>query len=155
MKKAALLIVSALLFSCQQKQVEEAPKAEAPKVQEEKKEEVVSDIGIGPIKELKLGPIDQSLVKKGKEIFESKCAACHKFDEKYVGPPLRGVTKRRKPEWIMNIILNPSEMIQKDPIAKELLAEYLTPMPFQNVSEEDARAILEYLRSVDEGKEMK
>ncbi len=155
MKKATLLIVSALLFSCQQKQVEEAPKAEAPKVQEEKKEEVVSDIGIGPIKELKLGPIDQSLVKKGKEIFESKCAACHKFDEKYVGPPLRGVTKRRKPEWIMNIILNPSEMIQKDPIAKELLAEYLTPMPFQNVSEEDARAILEYLRSVDEGKEMK
>lgn len=44
------------------------------------------------------------------------------------------------------MILNPSEMIQKDPIAKELLAKYPTPMPFQNVSEEDARAILEYLK---------
>lgn len=153
MKKAVPFVVAAaLLFSCQQKQVEEAPKAEAPKVQEEKKEEVASDIGVGPIKELKLGPIDQSLVKKGKDIFDSKCTACHKLDEKYVGPPLRGVTKRRKPEWIMNMILNPSEMIQKDPIAKELLAEYPTPMPFQNVSEGDARAILEYLRSIDEGR---
>lgn len=52
----------------------------------------------------------------------------------------------------MNMILNPSEMVQKDPIAKGHLAEYPTQMPFQNVSQEDARAILEYLRSVDEGK---
>ncbi|MFN7065533.1 MAG: c-type cytochrome [Aquificaceae bacterium] len=154
MKKGALLpVVVAIIFSCQQKPVEEAPKVqeEAPKVQEEKKEEIVSDIGIGPIKEVKLGPIDQALVKRGKEIYEIKCSACHKFDEKYVGPPLRGVTQRRKAEWIMNMILNPSEMIQKDPIARELLAEYPTPMPFQNVSKEDARAILEYLRGVDGG----
>jgi mono/diheme cytochrome c family protein len=122
---------------------------EAPKPAEQK-EETVSDKGIGPITEVKLGPIDQNLVKKGKEIFDSKCASCHKLEERYVGPPLKGVTKRRKPEWIMNMILNPTEMEQKDPIAKQLLAEYLTQMTFQNVSQEDARAILEYLRSVDE-----
>ncbi|MFN3813644.1 MAG: c-type cytochrome [Aquificaceae bacterium] len=153
MKKGVLMVISTvLIFSCQQKPTEEAPKVEAPPTPVEKKEEVVSDKGIGPITEVKLGPIDQALVKKGKEIFNSKCASCHKFEEKYVGPPLKGVTHRRKPEWIMNMILNPSEMIQKDPMAKELLAEYPTTMPFQNVSQEDARALLEYLRSVDEGK---
>ncbi len=100
--------------------------------------------------EVKLGPIDKNLAKKGEEIFEMKCSACHKIDEKYIGPPIRGVTKRRKPEWIMNMILNPVEMTQKDPIAKQLLAEYLIQMTFQNVSKEDARALLEYFRSIDE-----
>ncbi|MEO0144755.1 MAG: c-type cytochrome [candidate division WOR-3 bacterium] len=132
------------LLSCQSSKTE---------IKEENKQvqnEVVSDIGIGPIKEVKLGPIDQSLVSKGKEVFEMKCTACHKLDERFVGPPLRGITKKRKPEWIMNMILNPVEMTQKDPIAKQLLAEYLTQMTFQNVSQEEARAILEYFRSIDE-----
>lgn len=154
MKKALFLVPLALFFiSCQQKPSEktmEAPKPAEQPAQVERKEEAVSDKGIGPIKEVKLGPIDQNLAKKGKEIFDSKCASCHKLEEKYVGPPLKGVTKRRKPEWIMNMILNPSEMVQKDPVAKQLLSEYLTQMTFQNVSQDDARAILEYLRSVDE-----
>jgi mono/diheme cytochrome c family protein len=149
MKKTFLLISLSglLLFSCKEKPAE-VPTATPPP--EKPKEEAVSDKGIGPIKEVQLGPIDQNLVKKGKEIFDSKCATCHKLEEKYVGPPLKGVTKRRKPEWIMNMILNPTEMEQKDPIAKQLLSEYLTQMTFQNVSQEEARALLEYLRSVDE-----
>jgi hypothetical protein len=51
----------------------------------------------------------------------------------------------------MNMVLNPVEMTQKDPTAQELLATYLTQMTFQNVSEEDARAILEYFRQLDGG----
>jgi mono/diheme cytochrome c family protein len=146
MKTKIMINVAFFLFllSCQSSKTE---------IKEENKQvqnEVVSDIGIGPIKEVKLGPIDQSLVSKGKEVFEMKCTACHKLDERFVGPPLRGITKKRKPEWIMNMILNPVEMTQKDPIAKQLLAEYLTQMTFQNVSQEEARAILEYFRSIDE-----
>ncbi|SNZ16658.1 c-type cytochrome [Hydrogenobacter hydrogenophilus] len=151
--KKALVFVSLsglLLFSCQKKASETTVSPPTPSTSEKPAEEVASDKGIGPIKEVQLGPIDQNLVKKGKEIFDSKCATCHKLEEKYVGPPLKGVTKRRKPEWIMNMILNPAEMEQKDPVAKQLLAEYLTQMTFQNVSQDDARAILEYLRSVDE-----
>lgn len=152
MKKLFLILPLSgfLLFSCKEKPAE-APKPTTTAPSSEKpKEEASSDKGIGPITEVKLGPIDQNLVKRGKEIFDSKCASCHKLEEKYVGPPLKGVTKRRKPEWIMNMILNPSEMEQKDPVAKQLLSEYLTQMTFQNVSQDDARAILEYLRSVDE-----
>ncbi len=118
--------------------------------QTEAKQETVSDIGIGPVKHVEIGEeIDEQLAMKGKEIFEAKCTACHQFDQKYVGPALAGVTKKEKPEWIMNMILNPEEMTKKDPRAKELLKENLTQMTQQDVTEEDARALLEYFRKYD------
>ena len=107
--------------------------------------------GFGPIDEVKLEPISASLAAKGKELFTQKCSACHKVEARYVGPALHDVTKRRQPEWIMNMILNPSGMLEKDPIAGKLLEEFLTPMTFQNVSKDEARAILEFFRSNDSG----
>ena len=101
--------------------------------------------------DIELGPIDAELVAVGEEIFDTKCSACHKWEERYVGPPMAGITERRKPEWIMNMILNPDEMIKQDEQAKALFAEYLTPMTFQNVSHDDAVAILTYFRSMDAG----
>lgn len=107
--------------------------------------------GVGPVTEVDIsGEIDQALVEKGKTIFEGKCTACHKFDERYVGPALGGVTERRNGAWIMNMIMAPEEMTKGDPIAKALLAEYLTQMVNQNVTEDDARALLEYFRSEDQ-----
>lgn len=107
------------------------------------------DIGVGPVKKLTIGAIDKSLGEKGKVIFDQKCVACHKFDSKLVGPPLKGVTQRRKPEWIMNMILNPEQMTKENTTAKQLFGQYLTQMTFQNVTEDDARAILEYFRTID------
>jgi len=109
--------------------------------------------GVGPVKEeLKLEPINDNMVARGRDLFNVKCVACHKFDSRLVGPPLKDVTKRRRPEWIMNQILNPLEMTQKDPVSKELFAQYLIQMTFQDVNQLDARAILEYFRAVDENK---
>ena len=106
--------------------------------------------GIGPVTELSLGELDQAHAAQGKVIFESMCTACHKWEKKFVGPALTGVTERRSPEWIMNMILNPEEMIAKDPIAKKLLVENnMAMMANQNLKEEDARAVLEYFRSLD------
>jgi mono/diheme cytochrome c family protein len=104
--------------------------------------------GVGPVSTVSLGEtIDQALADKGKAVFESKCTACHKFGERYVGPDLAGVTERRQPEWIMNMALNPQDMTQQDPTAKELLGEFMTQMPNQNLTEEEARAVLEYFRT--------
>lgn len=112
-----------------------------------------SGAGVGPVKSLKLGKkIDAKQAKKGKQIFDSKCTACHQLDKRYVGPALQGVTQRRQPEWIMNMMLNSAEMIQQDPIAKQLFEEFLTPMPNQNLTEPDARAVLEYFRKLDQKK---
>jgi len=109
----------------------------------------VSEFGVGPIQEPMNIPetIDEALAKKGEELFDKKgCTACHTLDDRKVGPPLRYVADSVRPEWIMNMIMNPEEMILKDPRAKRLLEEYGVPMTNQNVSKEEARAILEYLR---------
>ncbi len=104
--------------------------------------------GIGPItQQFDYGDIDPAMVERGKAIFDSKCMSCHKFGDRYVGPDLAQVTETRSGAYIMNMILNPAEMVQKHPEARAKLAEYMTPMPFQNVTEEEARDILEYLRS--------
>lgn len=114
------------------------------------KTNTANDLGVGPIKQkIELKAINIEMADQGKEIFQSKCSACHKISEKYVGPKLADVTKRRSPEWIMNMILNPVEMTQVDPIAQSLLAEYLTQMTFQNVTEQEVRKILEYFRQSD------
>lgn len=106
--------------------------------------------GIGPITTLKLpAEIDQSMVTHGADVYKKMCTACHRADKKFIGPAPTGILERRTPEWVMNMILNPEEMTQKDPLAKELLIEFNgSPMANQNLTEEDARAVLEYFRTL-------
>ena len=87
-------------------------------------------------------------ITTGMETFEAKCTACHKMGKRFVGPDLTGVTDRREPEWIMNMILDPELMVKENEAAKALLAEYLSPMANQSLTEEEARSILEYFRTV-------
>ena len=108
----------------------------------------MQDKGIGPVKSITLGEIDQAMADQGHELFKAKCSACHKEDKRFVGPALAGVTERRTPEWIMNMILNPEGMVAENPIAKQLLAEYLSPMANQSLTEQEARLILEYFRTL-------
>jgi mono/diheme cytochrome c family protein len=109
-----------------------------------------SSKGIGPVTDLKLEALSESLATEGKKTFDAKCTACHKMGEKYTGPMLKGASIRRTPEWIMNMILNPAEMVEKDSVAQELLGEFLVKMPFMDVTQEQARALLEYIRYYDE-----
>jgi mono/diheme cytochrome c family protein len=104
--------------------------------------------GIGPIINVELGDLDPAMADAGKEIFEANCTTCHKVEDKYIGPPMAGVMDKRTPEWVMNMMLNPEEMVQKDPDAKKLLAEFIAPMANQNLTEEEARKILEYFRTL-------
>ncbi len=106
--------------------------------------------GIGPVTSLVLpADIDQTMVTHGADVFKKMCTACHRADKKFIGPSPAGILERRTPEWVMNMILNPDEMTQKDPLAKALLIEFNgSPMANQNLSEEDARAVLEYFRTL-------
>ncbi len=95
-------------------------------------------------------PLDQGLVTKGKAIYDVKCMSCHKLtSEKLVGPGWKDVTKRRKPEWIMNFVTNTDEMIDKDPHAQAMLEECMVRMPNQNLSDDEARQVLEFMRNND------
>ncbi len=95
-------------------------------------------------------PLNQEWVKSGMAIYETKCLACHKLTaDRLVGPGWKDVTKRRQPEWIMNMITNVEMMLETDEEAQKQLELCLVRMPNQNVAEADARKILEFMRSND------
>ena len=106
--------------------------------------------GVGPISSIDIpDTIDNAMVTKGEEVFNKMCTACHRVGKKFIGPPPNGITERRTPEWIMNMILDPEGMTQNDPLAKALLIEFNgSPMANQSLTEEDARAVLEYFRTL-------
>ncbi len=86
----------------------------------------------------------------GDQVFQVKCSSCHKLtDERLVGPGWHGVTSRQTPAWIMNFITNTDEMIDKDPKAQAMLEICMVRMPNQNLSDDNAREILEFMRKND------
>jgi cytochrome c len=105
--------------------------------------------GIGPVTSpvVLQASVDKTLASHGEKVFEQKCSACHKMTERYVGPALGDVTKRRSPAFVMNMALNPLGMVEKHPEAKKLLGEYFVAMPNQNISPDEARQVVEYLRT--------
>jgi mono/diheme cytochrome c family protein len=95
-------------------------------------------------------PLDQAKVTAGKATYELKCQSCHKLTaEKLVGPGWLEVTKRRQPLWIMNMITNVDMMLDTDAEAQKLLEQCMVRMPNQNITQDQAREILEYMRSND------
>ena len=136
-------------FSYDQKVTTEKTTKKVEKVPTSKRVDLANK-GIGPITSVTLNAeIDQTMATHGADVFKKMCTACHRLDKKFIGPAPTGVLERRSPEWVMNMILNPDEMTQKDPLAKALLIEFNgSPMANQNLSEEDARAVLEYFRTL-------
>lgn len=104
--------------------------------------------GIGPVVEdIQLAAVDNALAERGKALFVQKCATCHYLDMKKTGPPLRDVTKRRSPEYVMNQILNPEQMGKMHPDGRQLVAQYAQYMTIQGITRENARELLDFLRS--------
>ncbi|MBX2930340.1 MAG: c-type cytochrome [Chitinophagaceae bacterium] len=102
---------------------------------------------------LQIKGLDAAMASKGKAISDTKCMSCHKVtDEMLVGPGWKGVTNRHTPYWLMNFITNPDPMIDKDPKVQQQLEVCLVRMPNQNLADEEARAILEYMRKNDGAK---
>lgn len=150
-KKPAALLMLALLAGCGGSDTPDAeasqPAASATAAAPAALPAVELEQGIGPIRDLQLGPIDEEMAEEGQEAFTMKCSACHKIESRYVAPMLGDVLSRRRPEYVMNMMLNATEMVQRHPEVQKLLAEFFTPMPVQITDQAEARAILEYLRS--------
>jgi hypothetical protein len=107
--------------------------------------------GIGRFKDVKLThPLDEDMVAKAQPFYNAKCMACHKLsDEKLVGPGWQGITDRRTPEWIMNFITNTQVMLDKDLVAQSDLITCIVRMPNQDLTDEQARQMLEFMRKND------
>ena len=158
-KILSIVAAAALLTSCGEKKEEKKDGFEVTRAkQQEATPEAESSAvpvdmdnkGIGPITSVTFGEdIDMELVKAGEEKFNLICTACHIVGQRMIGPDLTGVYERRSPEWVMNMILNPDGMLKEDPIAIALLKEYNNAIMLnQNLSEEEARALAEYLRTL-------
>ena len=161
--KSVILLFSVLLVSCGGK--EEKKKegfsvkrkattekaAETPAASETKASERIdlTNKGVGPITSLTLDAVDAAMAAEGKEVYDQMCLACHRIGKKFIGPAPNNILERRTPEWVMNMILNPDQMVKEDPLAKELLMEFNgSPMANQGLTEEQARAVLEYFRTL-------
>lgn len=94
------------------------------------------------------GPIDEALAERGEQIYQAKgCLGCHTVGGgRLTGPDLKGITERRAYDWFVPWVMNPDSMLKVDPIAKQLLAEHLTPMLGMGITRDEARALWEYLR---------
>ena len=159
MKKLILCIaLGAFVASCGGKKEEKKDGFEVSRTKTEDKkadtsEGVPVDLdnkGIGPIKNIDFpDAIDTEMAARGEAKFNAICVACHQVEGRMIGPPMKGVYERRSPEWVMNMMLNPNGMLKDDPIAKALLKEYNNAIMLnQNLTEEEARELAEYLRTL-------
>ncbi len=150
MKKLSLILFLAVFgaYGCGNADQADGAEASSEEPQSMIEDEKTEESGfVGRIKEVKLNdPLDEALIEQGKGIYELKCSACHKLtDQRVVGPGWKGLTKQRDPVWIMNMIVDPDAMLANDPVAQELLKECLVRMPNQNLSDDEARAVLEFM----------
>jgi len=145
------LALSIFLFSCGPEKPNSGGQKNESAIEDAAQQTIDVTKGIGQVKTVTLHtPLEEDRVGRGLAIYEMKCQACHRLDDKrVVGPGWKDVTKRRKPEWIMNMITNVEVMLEKDEEAQKLLELCLTRMPNQNISLGDARDVLEYMRKND------
>jgi cytochrome c2 len=86
-------------------------------------------------------------IKKGKALFNTNCAACHKINKRAVGPALKGVSDKYEKEWLYTWIKNSTAMVKSgDARAVAIYEEYNGSVmtSFPQLSNEDIDNILAY-----------
>jgi mono/diheme cytochrome c family protein len=154
-KLAILLFMGACIAACggnsdKPSSPSETPSAETPKT-ENGNPSYDPKRGEGKFTEVAVGEkLDAAMAATGEKVYTVKCVSCHKLtSEKLVGPGWLGVTDRHAAPWIMNFTTNTDAMLDKDPKAQAQLEICLVRMPNQNIGDEDARALYEFMRKND------
>jgi len=156
--RAATLAFFALVTSCNSNQDNNTATSSDTATEQTATDQTAENVdptkGVGPHTNVDLThPLDAKMIEMGHSIYDLKCSSCHKLtDERLVGPGWKGVTDRRTPEWIMNFVTNTEEMLKKDTAAQNMLEVCLVKMPNQNLTESDARSVLEFMRKNDNKK---
>ena len=147
-RNSAFVVMAAFLIGCgggETGQAESGAEQAAPPA------EMTTSQGTQTL-EAPSGPIDATLASAGEGYFASRgCSGCHMVtDARMIGPGLKGITERREYDWMVAMMLRPDSMVQNDPVAKDLLREYGTPMVPMGTTREEAHAIYEYLRQASQ-----
>ena len=96
--------------------------------------------------------IESNFYSKGKQLFQSKCAACHILARHATGPDLCGFESRgpwTERENIYQWIKNPVEFMKKDPYTRDLRAGLggLMMPAFPELTNADIDEIINYINS--------
>ena len=88
--------------------------------------------------------------QNGSELFKAHCTACHTVGGgKMVGPDLKGISELRSEEWLLKWIKSSRSMIDSgDPDAVKVFHDNNDiPMPDQNLSDPEVKAVLAYINT--------
>ena len=91
-------------------------------------------------------------IAAGKTVFNANCKTCHKLDQKYIGPALRGATDRNNAKWVKTWIKNSQAVIASgDAYAVALYKEYNNSvMPsYAFLSDAELDGVLAYIEYGD------
>lgn len=81
------------------------------------------------------------------------CTACHTIGKgKLIGPDLKGANDRHDEAWLISFIKSSQTMVKNgDPVAVKLFEEYnKIPMPDNNLTDDQIRRILSYIKNYTE-----
>jgi mono/diheme cytochrome c family protein len=149
MKYIVGIALGLLIFACSQNKPNEGAQTDLSKSAIDSLTDPATGIGI--VRDVVLNnPLEKDKIDRGLTIYEKNCKSCHKLDDqRLVGPGWKDVTKRRKPEWIMNMITNVDMMLDNDEQAQKLLESCSTRMSVEVLSVSSARDVLEFMRQND------
>ncbi len=92
-------------------------------------------------------PVDETLAAEGQQLFSSKtCATCHGFGKKIQCPDLKPVPMQRTERWMEAQIMHPDVMTKQDPTSIQLMKQYSLQMPNMNLTQDQAKALIEYIK---------
>jgi cytochrome c551/c552 len=92
-----------------------------------------------------------STAQKSPEDNFKTCAACHSIGKgRLVGPDLKGVTEKYEEAWLIKFIQSSQTMVKNgDERAVKIFEEFKIPMPDNNLSDDEVKALLEYIKNYD------
>jgi mono/diheme cytochrome c family protein len=96
-------------------------------------------------------PTDRRLAAEGARLFATRaCMACHVRGAGLSSPDLLGVSRRRTAAWLEQFMLRPEVMVREDLIGRALIHEYTIQMPNFDLTQREARALIEYFKLQDQ-----
>lgn len=86
-------------------------------------------------------------VERGKQIFKTNCAACHKLEGKLIGPPLLHIENKYDAAWLKLWIKDNAALIASGDKLAKTASEYspIAMTPFPQLSDQDLDDVLKYL----------
>lgn len=95
-------------------------------------------------------PVRRTMAMQGKSVFDNRCASCHSSGTSVVkATGLGGITKRRKPDWIMNMTTGVTTSLDNDPAVNSKLQACPSRQKDTRLDIVDSRNVLEFFRMND------